>query len=44
MIVQEDLEFVFAPALTAQPEVRADGSPEDLAAADGSPEDLAASA
>ena len=44
MIVQEDLEFFFAPALAAQPEVRADGPPEDLAANDGSPEDLAASA
>ena len=32
MIVQKDREFFFAPALTAQPEVRADGSPEDLAA------------
>jgi len=25
VIVQEDLEFFFAPALAAQPEVRADG-------------------
>ena len=29
MIFQEDLEFFFAPALAAQPEVRADGPPED---------------
>ena len=44
MIVQEGLEVFFAPALTAQPESRADGPPENLAANDGSPEDLAASA
>ena len=44
MIVQEGLEVFFAPALTAQPEVRADGPPEDLAANDGSTDDLAASA
>ena len=33
MIVQDDLEFFFVPALAAQPNVRAAGSPEDLAAA-----------
>ena len=40
MIVQEGLEVFFAPALTGQPEVRADAPPGDLAANDGSPEDF----
>ena len=33
MVVQEDLEFFFAPALAAQPDLRAVGSTEDLAEA-----------
>ena len=35
MNVQEDLEFYFAPALAAQPDVRPAGSTEGMAAAAG---------